>query len=164
MLYRVGSIQYTNAKLYTSKPFQWSDGNVETLGVEIQNGGNVSNNYGKIIGKMERVTKLWYNRRLSWVGKVLVINALVSSLLVYRMTVLPSPTPKEFQTMDEILLWFLWSDKRAKLPLRVLQNRKEAGGLKLTHFRYKDKSLKLQWVRRLLTRKIVILWDMFPIG
>ena len=40
------------------------------------------------IAKMENVVNLWFNRQLALMGKVLLVNTLMSSLFTYKMSVL----------------------------------------------------------------------------
>ena len=109
----------------------------------------------QLLLKLENVCKIWYNRTLSWMGKVLVINTLMASLFVYRMTVLSGPTPKEMVRIHKILHEFFWKKQgRAKIPLRVLQNRKEIGGLKLVHFGYRQRALQIQWIRKVINPSV----------
>lgn len=47
---------------------------------------------------------------------------------------------------------FIWKGKHSKIALKILQNPKKAGGLKLCSFRAKEKALKISWVARLENR------------
>ena len=47
---------------------------------------------------------------------------------------------------------FIWKGKHSKTALKILQNPKKAGGLKLCNFREKEKALKISWVARLENR------------
>ena len=86
-VYRVGSLKSTNAKLYTDKTLNWSDEDVELLGIQIPNGEVTSISYDKSIDNMEKVYQTWYLRHLTLSGKILVVNTLMSSLFVYKIMV-----------------------------------------------------------------------------
>ena len=99
-VYRVGSLKGTNAKLYTGKMLNWSDEDVELLGIQIPNGEVTSISYDKSIDNMEKVYQTWYLRHLSLSGKILVVNTLMSSLFVYKMMVLPNMSNKQHLRME----------------------------------------------------------------
>ena len=87
-IYRIGSIENGNAKLYTKEIFKWTNQPIKVLGVMVCNDSNqlCSMNYESVISKMQEVANNWYSRTLTMMGKVLVIHA---SLFVYKMLVLP---------------------------------------------------------------------------
>ena len=149
-IYRIGSIRDTNAIFYTEKPLQWSSGDIETLGVIIRNGEHQSNKgFEKNIKQMQTVASNWYNRRLSLMAKILVVNTLMGSLFVYKMTILPDLSDEQVRKINEIIQDFIWAGKRPKIPLKVLQSHRKEGGLKLFDVRKKQDSLKLQWIHKL---------------
>ena len=151
-IYRIGSLKDTDVRCYTTKPIQWSDGDIEMLGITITNGPHQTNkDYEKCLEKMRNVSNLWYNRNLSINGKVLLINTLMGSLFVYPMSVLPPMSPSQVKTFYEIVSHFLWKGKRAKIPLQVLQNPRELGGLKLVNVELKQQALYTNWVKRIIT-------------
>ena len=90
-LYRVGSIKDTQIKFVTKKAMSWTNENINVLGVEITRDPQTLQmiNYMPLIRKSESILKSWGNRGLSLFGKILVINTLIASLFVYKMTVLP---------------------------------------------------------------------------
>ena len=53
-------------------------------------------NYEQLLAKTENTLNKWSNRTLSLAGKVQVINSLVASIYVYKMTVLPQPPERLF--------------------------------------------------------------------
>ena len=149
-VYRIGSLANSNAKVYTSKELKWSNEYVETLGINMSNDKDIlTNNFNKVIEKMETVSKIWYYRQLTLTGKVLIINTLISSLLVYKMQVLHNITSEQMSKMDEIITDFLWKDKRPKLSLKILRKDKSLGGLGLVDMEVKHMSLKVGWIKRI---------------
>ena len=102
-------------------------------------------NYKMCINKMETVLKQWSKRNMSLCGKVTLINSLLGSLFVYKMSVIPSMHKSQFEKIDEMLETFIWNGRRPKIPLHVLMNSKTSGGLKLVNMRMKDHALKATW-------------------
>ena len=85
-LYRIGSLRESLAELITQKNFQWSSGPIDILGVKINcDGTNHNENFAEIMQKVS-VCKTWINRTLTLHGKVLVLNTLIGSLFVYKLS------------------------------------------------------------------------------
>ena len=121
-IYRIGSLKDSDAKLYTSKNFTWSSGNIEMLGVEIENAAlQLPKQYQKCIQKLENVNKNWYFRTLTLIGKVLLVNTLMNSIFLYKMMVLPDLSEQLYRTYENLIKTFIWNGKRAKIPLNILK-------------------------------------------
>ena len=156
-IYRVGSLKNTNAKIYTLKELQWSDGDIEMLGVCIRNEENQNTvQFDETLEKMHNVIKVWGNRQLSLMGKVLLINVLIGSLFVYFMQVLPLMSDEKYKSIEKVITNFLWDGKRPKIPISVLQLNKMKGGLNLVNLKQKHVALLVQWVKRINCEKC---WD-----
>ena len=83
----------------------------------------------------------------SLIGRINVVNTLVVSVFVYKMTVLPKIPEKMILQLNKIIKDFIWNGAKRKIPLRILQQSVENNGLKLTDFEAKDDALKAGWVR-----------------
>ena len=84
-------------------------------------------------------------------GKVQVVNALIGSLFVYKMMVLPSIPKNLVKCFDNQVREFLWNKKKAKIAYSILQNPKSQGGLALVNLTKKDTALKATWPQILYT-------------
>ena len=70
-IYKIGSIKNSNAKIYTTKDVNWSDGDIETLGVIVNNSHvQESTDFDCTISKIDGIINLWYNRSLTLSGKI----------------------------------------------------------------------------------------------
>ena len=148
-LYRIGSLRHSNAKLYDIDQFKWSNEDITVLGVTIAHEDLIEKNYGDIVQKVKTVLGAWHNRGLTLLGKVQVVNTLVASLFVYKMSVLPQIPEGIVKNVDNIVRQFLWNGKKAKIAYAILQNPKKDGGLNLVNLKKKDKSLKATWPQTL---------------
>ena len=149
-VYRIGSIANSDAKLYTVKKVQWMNDPIRTLVVELfKTNKEMLYNYESIIIKMQTITKTWYYRTLSLMGKVQVVNTLVSSLFIYKFQVLPYPPNEMIQRIEKIITDFIWSGKKAKIPLETLQKEKMYGGLGLTYLHKRHSALMIAWIQRI---------------
>ena len=144
-LYRIGSLRNSSAKLYTKNNVNDKIQSINVLGVEVSVNTNTLGklNYEKLIEQSEGILHKWKSRGLSLIGKVLVINTLIASLYVYKMTVLPKISELCVERLNKILQAFLWNGKSAKINLKTLQMSKDNGGLNLVNFSIKDDSLKV---------------------
>ena len=147
-LYRMGSLKKSKAKYYTQPHIQWKE-EIKVLGVTITEDTEqmIQKNYDPAIIKMKQVFDAWGNRSLSLIGKVMVINTLIASLLVYKMTVLPDLPNKYVKRIENLFRNYLWGGKKAKIALRTLQKSKRDGGLGLCDIRAKQASLKVGWIQ-----------------
>ena len=108
-------------------------------------------NYLPIIGKIKHTLNIWSQRNLSLFGKIEVLKTQAISRLVYVMSLLPSPPKDCLEEIDRMLLNFCWSNKPAKIRKTVLKTCKDMGGAGMVDLRIKDLSLKLNWLKRLVS-------------
>ena len=147
-IYRIGSLKNSKAEFYTIKPIKWSDGDIEMLGVTVQNQANQnSKGFDSLLNKAKIITTNWQNHNLTLLGKVLVINSLISSLFVYHMRVLPRMSESQIENFYVIIKMYFWGKSRAKILIGVLQNRTHNGGLKLTNILERQHAIQRQWVK-----------------
>ena len=117
-IYRVGSLKNSAATMYTIKPIKWSDGDIEMLGMCIRNMPTQdSSDFEQGFLKMSNVVNHWSQCNSTLMGKVLLVNTLMSSLFIYKMAVLPLMTNVQYAKIDEIVKNFLWRDKKPKIPI-----------------------------------------------
>ena len=112
MLYRIGSLYRSNATLYTRQGFVWSNASLDTLGVKLNCDGSMnSENYDMVIVKLKSVCDTWYNRNLSLMGKIIVINTLMGSLFVYKLLTLGGMTTEQMDETNKIIKNYIWKGK-----------------------------------------------------
>ena len=148
-IYRIGLLKNSNAKIYTTKEVNWLDGDIETLGITVNNSSVQENtDFDNAISKMGSIVNLWFNRDLTLMGKILLINTLMASLFIYKMAVLPIFTSKQLKHIDVLVDQFIWKKCHVKIPRKVLELHKLKGGLKLTNFVMRQRAMQLQWVAK----------------
>ena len=147
-IYRVGSIKKTQVKYTTQSSVNWTNDGINILGVEVTEEKELQvRNYEPLINTISAILSGWRNRNLSLFGKILVINSLIASLFVYKMTVLPIINENYVKKLNEICEQFIWNGRRAKIPLDVLQRKYADGGANLVNFEKKDLALKASWIQ-----------------
>ena len=137
-LFRMGSIHNTDAKCYTQREVAWTNDPISVLGIQVGYAQDIEQTtYRELNMKAQSVLSGWIHRNLSLLGKVTVVNTLVASLYVYRLSVLPSPGEQIVREFESIVNKFLWNGARPKIPMRTLQQSKTLGGVKLIDFKQK---------------------------
>lgn len=152
LIYRLGSLKSTNAMLYTTKEIAWTDDPINILGVTVASENEiVSLNYRGMITRSNQILNTWTNRDPTLMGRVLLVNSLIGSLYVYKMMVLPNLPQQHFIQFDKLIRKFLWKGKKPRIALTTLQADKTEGGLRLVNLQKKEISLKVLWVKEILT-------------
>lgn len=149
LIKRIGSIKNSTVIL-DSAGIPWTNDQVKVLGVNITNDQNMEKlNIEPLITNMKVICDSWKVRDLSLVGKVLVLNSLVMSLLVYHLTVTPILSKSAVKKINTLWSEFIWGKaKRPKIAWKLLTTQKDNGGLGLSDVAKRDLSLKIQWVQR----------------
>ena len=125
-------------------------------------------NYQQIIQKASEVLNRWAARSLTMIGKIQVVNTLVMSLCTHKMSCLPSPSQEFHQKLKDIIIKFIWNDRRPKIAYHVLRQTITMGGLKLIDSKYKNISCKITWVKKLFGQAKTfwkqVAFEMLPIN
>ena len=84
---KIGPFKDSEAKFYTMKRLFWSPkkASVHILGIHVTPDTNqlMSDNYLRTLKKAEDILESWSHRNLSLVGKITIVNTLVSSLFMH---------------------------------------------------------------------------------
>ena len=152
-VYRIGNIRNSDAKCYTQKNLHWTNDPVNVLRVIVHEDEEriLELNYNPLLDKAKGIMDAWRKRNVSLIGKVAVVNTLIASLFVYRMTALrtlPDATVKRYK---QLVSEFLWNGKKPKISWDILCADTNSGGLKLCDLKKKDKALKITWIQILQT-------------
>ena len=135
---------------YSANAVAWTNDPIQVLGVTVAVEDTTKVNFTPILDKSRAILNTWKCRGLSLQGKIQVINTLIASLVVYKMSVLLSLEKGLIDKFESIFNDFLWNGRKAKIPLRTLQLNKKSGGLQLVNLKNKDMALKITWIRTLL--------------
>ena len=141
-IYRIGNVE----KLHTEQPIVWDPGGLEILGFSVTN--TVQENYSTIISKAQAILKTWYARQLTLMGKVMIINTLISLLFAYVMQVELDLPQNILNQYDQIIMNFLWSGKKSKIKTSALQASKDKAGLQLVNLKARNQAIKATWIFR----------------
>ena len=124
-------------------------------------GTTVSNNVVEIaeknirskISAIHRDIKQWKRRHLTPLGKICIIKSLLLSKLVHLFMALPNPSSQCIKEIETALFNFLWDGKCDKIKRKKLVQSYERDGLNMVDIRSFLDSMKLSWLKRLMTSK-----------
>ena len=144
---KLGPFRNTEAKFYTMKQLFWSDGPIRILGFQIFPDRKVmmQENYDMLLTTVQTKLEKWKKCNLTLFGKVTIINTLINSLFVHKLTALPTPPETFFVNYKRIILEFLWGGKPARLKYERLVQNYDYYGLKLADLKSKNIALKASW-------------------
>ena len=137
-------------KLFPEKNFKWAENKVKVLGVWISTDPNttLNLNYREKADKIRNVLSCWRYRRLTLMGKILVIKSLAASQLTYILA--PLATNHEIiREINDLFYSYLWNNKGDKIKRSVIISEYEKGGLKMVDIATFNKSLKTTWIKKI---------------
>ena len=108
---------------------------------------NYQNFYSKI-GKMEKTLNMWKQRNLTWIGKILLINALSTSIFTFNAQI--DIPPVDFLiAVEKLHKNFLWQGV-PKISHKTLISDYKDGGLKYRDLQSFIDSINLKFVQNLV--------------
>lgn len=114
---RLGVLKNTDVTLSSHKPYRWTNDPIKILGLELQTDVQETSelSYESTLTIIQEVVVTWGNRKLSPIGKIMLWNTLCSSILVYKMLVLGTPTQNFFNRIRQLCVQFIWGKGQKKL-------------------------------------------------
>ena len=104
-------------------------------------------NYTQMLPLIKARLQLWTNRSLSLYGKVCVVNTLIASLLIHKMTVLETIPENIIKAIEAQISGFIWNHRRPKISMSALQKSKPYGGIKLVNLKWREIAIKCKWIK-----------------
>ena len=101
------------------------------------------------ISKIKNTITAWSNRNLSFKGKTLVINGLLTSVLWYHATALPIPA-WAVRDIEQSIYHFFWSNKMPLVKQDMLALPRDEGGFNVHRIGPKITALHLSTLHRYL--------------
>ena len=145
---RIGALRDTDFKLITQREMAWTNEPINVLGIWVTDKPElIELNYGQLLPKIKSILTRWSSRGLSLVGKIQIINSLIGSLFVYKMSTLPNLPDHWIRQIEAEFSKFIWNHNRPKISLKSLQADNLVGGLRLVDLKNKERSLKAAWVK-----------------
>ena len=111
---------------------------------------------------IEKIIGMWKSRNLSLVGRITVTKSLLLSQITHVLSSLPNLSEKVIKEINKTLYTFIWGSTRNPIRrIRLCQQIKE-NGLAMIDMSSYISSLKMKWIKRLVTGKHSIMWELMP--
>ena len=145
--FKLGKCRREDFQFITKKTVTWSTEPVKILGIWFTHDSVVRNklNFFDTLEKCKNILNSWRKRKLTTMGKISVVNSLVSSLFAHKLMTLPTPPVEFYSQYKSIILDFIWDGKPHKVAYSKLIQGYDHGGLKLVDLRNKEIALKCKW-------------------
>ena len=143
----IGNLQNTRPAF--DLPLQWTNQPIKILGIMIHPNSIITQeaNFSPLLQRIHDIITMWRYRTLSIIRKVQIVNSLIVSLVMFRLSCLPTPPSSFFDDYYQIRI-FMWNGKTSKIRYDKLIQSCINGGLKLIDLKTKDTALKGSLVAR----------------
>ena len=101
--------------------------------------------------EIDKLFTKWGRRNITLIGRILIVKSLALSKLVHFFIALPSPNRTFIRELNKKFYHFIWNHKPPKIKRDTLELEVSEGGLKMVNFVQFDRSLKVKWLKTLLT-------------
>lgn len=137
---------------------KWTRDGFKYLGVFLGNENVVKKNFEGTVEKVKGRLDKWrfLLPKISYKGRILIINNLVASALLHRLACIDPPVDV-LMKIQSMLIDFFW-DRMHWVPKSVLYLSKDEGGLGLIHLQSRTAAFRLQYVQRLLQCSSELSW------
>ena len=151
----IGRKKYSKDKLPVTANLEWGETKFTLLGIkyDVDLNNMLSLNYENAKVNILKTISTWKKRYLTPFGKITIIKTLLLSKLNHLFLTLPSPSQKFFKEINSILYKYIWNDKPDKIKRNLINQSYNNGGLKMVNLEKFIKSLKVTWMRRLLSNQ-----------
>ena len=112
-------VEDRNAQMYTTKLIKWDRPPFRMLGANIDfDAKQISiDNFKCVLEKVRNTCKLWSNRNLSLIGKIKIVNNLMTSQYIYQMISLNLISDEHVREFNHTINNYLWKNRKPKIPL-----------------------------------------------
>ena len=160
---RIGNIRETDSRFCRENDLDWVY-EFTALGIEynMKRLDNITElNIQPKIEKMEKTLKLWGFRNITPMGRITILKSLVLSQITHILQALPTPESQLLTTIENLCFDFIWGKKRHEVKKDTVYKDIGDGGLKMLNMAEFDFSLKITWLRKLVTADTD--WMEFPL-
>ena len=157
----IGSRINSTETLCREHNLDWEQGPIKILGVtfspEVFNIWDI--NSQDTLAKIEKIIKIWSQRKLTLPGRITVIKSIALSKFTHLFISLPNPPDELLKRLDKIFYKFLWNSGPDRISRNIMIRNEREGGLRMIQIRTFIKALKVTWFRRLLINPKNITWS-----
>ena len=122
---------------------QWINRKLKLLGITFGSDSALLTSWRERVYKLEKCLNMWQYQELSFQGKVLILNTLDLSGLVFLCSVQTIPISC-LQSINKLIFNFLWSGKTLSINRATLFLPKDRGSVGITDLEIKLPALQLK--------------------
>ncbi len=132
----------------TPLQLKWTKGPLKVLGIfigydalEVEKA-----NFEPRIQKVKMLLNLWKQRKLTLIGKILIVKTFALSQFVYLANLVPFSDDR-VNEINELLFSYIWNGKPDKIKRNVIVKDLKSGGLKMPDLKLVITVQKMKWIR-----------------
>ena len=110
-------------------------------------------NYDDKFHEVQKLFNIWLQRTNTPMGRTVVLKSLILSKLIYLWILLPNPPNNALKKLQSDIFNFVWDNKNDKIKRSISVRQIKDGGINIPHIETYVQSLKLTWMRKLLSNK-----------
>ena len=150
---KIGALAGSQVHLCPEYNLGWEEGNFTVLGIEfnVDLKSIIELNFRKKLEEIKRTLTVWKQRQLTLLGKITVLKTLIIPKLNHLFIALPNPEDNILKDFEKTFFKFLWNKSNDKVKRKVLMQPYNKGGLNMINLIPFINSLKISWIRRLIT-------------
>ena len=147
----IGSMKYSIRAIKTKWKLTWGETQFKLLGilfhVDLEKMLNL--NYEPKLQSIRNSISHWKKRKLTPIGKIIVVKSILVPILTHLFISLPSPTNEFLKRIHDILYKFVW-DGPAKIKHSVMIKDYVEGGLRMIDIKNFNTTMKLKWMKKIV--------------
>jgi len=106
-------------------------------------------NYEGTIENIKGKLEIWKIRKMSLMGKIMILKTMALSTIIYLLTNLPSPENTYIKELENIIYNFIWPSNNERIARKTLIGPIDLGGIKMPDISTLNETLKIGWIIRM---------------